>query len=77
MLKQNSFGIKVLSLVLSVLMTISALPLSVFAIESTDGNNEEIADNLIMILLQELKKSSIITAELKPYTSTNMIQTVI
>lgn len=49
MLKQNSFGIKVLSLVLSVLMTISALPLSVFAIESTDGNTEEIADNLNLV----------------------------
>ena len=49
MLKQNSFGIKVLSLVLSVLMTISAFPLSVFAIESTDGNTEEIADNLNLV----------------------------
>ena len=49
MLKQNSFEIKVLSLVLSVLMTISALPLSVFAIESTDGNTEEIADNLNLV----------------------------
>jgi hypothetical protein len=63
MSKQRKFGKKVLSLLLSVLMIVSALPLSVFAVDSTDDNSEEIANNLNLVKdiveIKELRDESI------------------
>lgn len=49
MLNQRKFGTKVLSLLLSVLMIVSALPLSIFAVDSTDGSTEEIPNSLNLV----------------------------
>lgn len=57
MSKQRKSATKILSLLLSVLMIVSALPLSVFAVDSSDGNAEKIANNLNLVKdIVEIKK---------------------
>ena len=57
MSKQRKSATKILSLLLSVLMIVSALPLSVFAVDGSDGNAEKIANNLNLVKdIVEIKK---------------------
>lgn len=63
MSKQKKFGTKALSLFLSVLMIVSALPLSVFAVDNTDSTVGEITETTTLIKdvveIEELREENV------------------